>query len=91
LRVVEDKSGKGNYWVMGESERDDVLGANHAKSLEQAAVTCSILTNPGPQEVPLAQPMLLIPLLWINSTLPSPLTVLWSYWFRLSTGFSLLL
>jgi hypothetical protein len=24
LRVVEDRSGKGNYWVMGESERGSV-------------------------------------------------------------------
>ena len=89
LRVVEDRGGKGNYWVMGESERRDVLGANHTKNLEQASVICSILTNPGPQEVPLMYPMLPIPLLQINSTLPSPVTILWSYWFRLSTGFSL--
>jgi len=91
LRAVEDKSGKGNYCVMGESERGDVLGANDAKNMVQATVTCSILMNPGPQDIPLIQPMLLILLLWINSTLPSPVTILWSYWFRLSTGFSLLL
>jgi len=24
LKVVEDRSGKGNYWVMGESERGGV-------------------------------------------------------------------